>query len=97
MSEGRKRGFRVLVRILSRYQEFIRSTDRKRKDFTLDVNTIDKETLENFFDYMANEKARSEEYPELFKRLIVAYPVEFTPKHKNCVIEERGRNKMVKV
>ena len=95
MSEGRKRGFRVLVRILSRYQEFIRSTDRKRKDFTLDVNTIDKETLENFFDYMANEKARSEEYPELFKRLIVAYPVEFTPKHKNCVIEERGRNILI--
>lgn len=95
MSSGRKRGFRVLVRILSRYQEFIRSTDRKRKDFTLDVNTIDKETLEDFFDYMANEKALSEEHPELFKRLLLSYPVEFTPKHKNCVIEERGRNILI--
>lgn len=95
MSEGRKRGFRVLVRILSRYQDFIRSTDRKRKDFMLDVNTIDKETLEDFFDYMANEKALSEEYPELFKRLLLSYPVEFSPKHKNCVIEERGRNILI--
>lgn len=61
----------------------------------LDVNTIDKETLEDFFDYMANEKALSEEYPELFKRLLSSYPVEFCPKHKNCVIEERGRNILI--
>lgn len=95
ISEGRKRGFRVLVRILSRYQEFVRNTDPQRKDFTLDVNTIDKETIEDFFDYMANEKALSEEYPELFKRLLISYPVEFSPKHKNCVIEERGRNILI--
>lgn len=95
ISEGRKRGFRVLVRILSRYQEFVRNTDPQRKDFTLDVNTIDKETIEDFFDYMANEKALSEEYPELFKRMLADYPVEFSPKHKKCVIEERGRNILI--
>jgi hypothetical protein len=95
LSEGRKRGFRVLVRILSRYQSFIRLTDKQRKDFTLDIHTLDKETVEDFFDYMANEKSISEEYPEIFKSLLADYPVEFTPKHKNSVIEERGHNIMV--
>ena len=92
LSEGRKRGFRVLVRMLSRYQLFVRQTDKERKDFTLDVHTIDRETLEDFFDYASNEKTLSEENPELFKRLLADYPVEFSPKHKKRVIEERGRN-----
>lgn len=95
LSEGRKRGFRVLVRMLSRYQSFVRLTDKERKDFTLDVHTIDRETIEDFFDYMANEKALSDEYPEIFKRLIEEYPVEFSPKHKNKTISERGHNIIV--
>lgn len=95
LSEGRKRGFRVLVRILSRYQSFVRLTDKERKNFTLDIHTLDKDTVEDFFDYMANEKSLSEEYPEIFKSLLADYPVEFTPKHKNSVIEERGHNIMV--
>lgn len=92
LSEGRKRGFRVIVRILARYQSFVRLTDKKRKDFTLNIHTIDKDTIEDFFDYMANEKDLSEEYPEIFKKLLAEYPVEFTPKHKNCTIHDRGHN-----
>lgn len=95
LSEGRKRGFRVLVRILARYQAFVRQTDKERRGFTLDIDTLDKETLEDFFDYMANEKQLSEEYKEIFSQLLKDYPVEFSPKHKNKVIEERGHNIIV--
>ena len=95
LSEGRKRGFRVLVRILARYQEFVRQTDKQRRGFTLDIDTIDKETLEDFFDYMANEKQLSEDYKEIFAQLLTDYPVEFSPKHKNKTIEDRGHNIIV--
>ena len=95
VSEGRKRSFRVLIRTLSRYQSFVRQTDRKRKGFTLDVDSFDKEQAEDFFDYMANEKALSEEYPEIFKSLLSEYPVEIKPKHKTAQIGERGRNILI--
>lgn len=95
LSDGRKRGFRVLVRMLARYQGFVRITDKERKDFTLDIDTLNKDTVEDFFDYVANEKTLSEEYPEIFKSLLENYPVEFSPKHKNNTIEERGRNAVI--
>lgn len=92
VTEGRKRAFRVLARSVSRYQAFVQQTDRHRKNFTLDIDTIDKETVEDFFDYMANERSLSLEYPEIFKTILYDYPVEFTPKHKSPEIGERGRN-----
>lgn len=95
ISPGRKRCIRVLVRVLARYETFIRLTDKHRKDFTLDINTIDKETLEDFFDYMANEKQLSEDYGTIFEKILEKYPVEFTPKHHSCAIMERGRNLLV--
>ncbi len=95
LSEGRKRGFRVLVRMLARYQSFVRMTDKERSGFTLDVDTLDKETVEDFFDYASNEKTLSEEYPEIFKKLLSEYPPEISPKHKKSTICERGRNVMI--
>ena len=95
VTEGRKRSFHVLIRMLSRYQSFVRLTDRSRKRFTLDVGTFDKETAEDFFDYMANEKALSEEYSGFFKRILSEYPAELSPKHKTSQIVERGRNILV--
>lgn len=92
LSEGRKRGYRVLFRMLARYQSFVRETDKRRRDFTLNVHTIDRETIEDFFAYAANEKELSEEYPELFSRMLKDYPVELSPKHKHRSIESRGQN-----
>lgn len=90
VSEGRKRGFKVLVRTMYRYESYLRETDNK--DFGWDIHTTDAETVEDFFDYMANEKQLSVEYPETFKKLLISYPAEFTPKHKSQCINDRGRN-----
>lgn len=90
--EGRKRSFRVLARSLARYQSFVRLTDRQRKNFSLEIDTIDKQIIEDFFDYLSNERALSKEYPEIFGKLLSEYPVEFSPKHKTPEIAERGRN-----
>lgn len=97
LSEARKRAFRVLMRQLSRYESFIRETDKSNKSFTLSIKTIDKERIEDFFDYFRNEKTLADDYPELFKRLLKEYPAEVTPKiHKNAKLMERGSNTEVK-
>lgn len=96
LSDARERAFRVLMRQLFRYQSFIRATDKGRESFTLSINTIDKETLEDFFDYFRNEKELADEHPALFKRLLKDYPVEVTPRHIRASLAERGNNTFVK-
>lgn len=91
-SHNREKGFRVLIRMMARYQSFVRLTDKERKDFTLNVHTIDRETIEDFFDYVKNEKALSEEYTEIFKRLLAKYPTEITTIRKSPHLTERGSN-----
>lgn len=91
-SEGKNKGFRVLMRMMSRYQSFVQQTDPNRKDFKLDIEKMDGETLEDFFDYAKNEKALSEEYPNIFKKLLKDYPLETNTKRKSPHLVERGNN-----
>ncbi len=95
ISEGRRRGFMVLVRIIKRYELFVRMADNERKDFILDIEKIDKDTVEDFFSYLANEKSIAEENPTIFQRILKNVPVEISPKHGNRKIVERGRNLLV--
>lgn len=69
LSTGRKKGYRSLLAILLRFEQYTRLTDRKQKNFKLDVATINKETIEDFFDYMNDEKSLSEECPKVFKKI----------------------------
>ncbi len=93
LSKGRVQRFAVMGRMLGRYESFVRLTDRERKDFHLDIDTMDKDTLEDFFDYLANEKSLSEEYPAIFERLVMENPV--CQGKRKQVIGERGRNVIV--
>lgn len=94
-SERRNKAYQVLIRQLCRYQLFVRMTDKKRESFSLNVATIDTETLEDFFDYFRNEKELSEENPKLFNKMLELYPVEAKPIHKGT-LAERGHNTFVK-
>lgn len=49
----RERNMRVIIRALMRYKWFIKES--KDKDFTLDVDTITKDTIYNIEDYLRNE------------------------------------------
>ncbi len=75
LSYDQTKGYRVLFRALARYQGFIRMTDRKQRNFTLDIDKIDKITIEDFFEYLENEKSLGEEYPAIFEKLLSDYPV----------------------
>lgn len=84
-SDNWKRNFDVLTRALKRYEMFVRLSSRK--EFTLDVDTIDKETIEDIESFLRNEYALAEEYPEIYKKIPVS-----TDKRRSPKPQQRGRN-----
>lgn len=87
------KGFRVLIRAIARYEGFIRATDNK--NFSFDVNTVSRDTIEDFTDYLRNEKDLSEEYPKIFAKLMVNYPANVKAGYHT--IEGRGENATIKL
>lgn len=87
---GRARGNHSLMRTIARYVGFVRATDKKRKDFVFDVDRVTRDDIEDFFDYVKNEKSLSEEYPTIFAKIVKLCP-EGVSKGRS-VIMERGGN-----
>lgn len=86
---------RVVARDVARYEGFIRATDKARKDYTFDVESVQREDIEDFLDYLRNEYDLSLEYPKLFARLLKDYPVGIRKGASNLVV--RGNNTLVKL
>ncbi len=93
VGEGYARGFRVVVRAVLRYEGFVRETQKGMSAFVFDIDTVTRDDIEDFRDYLRNEKALSEEYPTLYKRLFNEYPVGLTTYNK--VVEDRGQNTII--
>lgn len=91
-SYDQDKGYRVLMRMMARYQGFVRKTDKERKNFAWDIAKTTQADIEDFFDYVRNEKVLSEEYPNIFTELLKDYPVEVTPKHPHKGVGVRGEN-----
>lgn len=94
-SSDYKRGMMVCIRCVARYEMFVRLTDRKRKGFCFNIDSITKSDIENYREYITNEKRLSEEYPKLFKQILESYPPNI--KHGNYSIENRGGNSVYKL
>ena len=86
---GSTKSFRVLERALGRYEGYKRHKDKK---FTLDINTMTRDTIEDFFKYFENEHLLAIKHKRLFERLLHEYPSEITQKHKTGKISQRGSN-----
>ncbi len=95
LSVSRTAEFRVLARIMARYEMFVRVVNPEMKNFEFGIETINKETLEDFFDYMANEKQLADDYPKIFKKIFARYPAEVRPQRKQQKLVQRGRNTLV--
>jgi len=90
------KGHHVLMRILCRYEEFRNFTDKK-DGFKLDIETLNKETIENFRNYLRDEKSLADEYPTLFEKLLSKYPLEINIKVRSPKLVERGNNTVIKL
>lgn len=87
------KAIRVLVRDVARYEGFRRATEDK--DFSLDVDKVTRTDIEDFLDYLRNEKSLSEEYPKIFQKLLKSYPIGV--KRGQCKLVARGDNTLVKL
>lgn len=87
--------FRVLARVIARYEGYIRATKRSRKDFVFSIDTVTREELEELADYMRREKELADQYPKLFAKLIASYPASVKKGHN--YIEPRGENTVIKM
>ena len=94
-SVSHTKAIRVLVRDVARYEGFVRATDNSRKNFAFDIDKVTRDDIEDFFDYLRNEKDLSEEYPTIFAKLLKQYPVGI--KRGQCVLVVRGDNTIVKL
>ena len=95
MSKESESIYRVFIRSVSRYEGFIRATDKRRKKFVFDINLVTKDDIEGYADYLRNENSLSKQMPTLFKKLLTEYPA-CLKKGRN-IIEERGENTVIKM
>lgn len=69
ISESRARQYKVLNCTLERFQLFVRTTKPNKSKFTIELNKIDSDFLQEFYDYMEKEHLIFEKYPAIFASL----------------------------
>ncbi len=84
---------RVLFRALARWEAFIQFS--QDKNFMLDIDTLTKEDISNFREFLRKEKNLSEKYSQFYKKILVDYPIEIGTKRKSPKIVNRGSNTIV--
>lgn len=60
---------RSYIHSVARYEMYVQLMGKRHKNFTFDVDTITKKDIEDYRDYISNEKRLSEEQPNIFKRI----------------------------
>jgi integrase len=95
ISYSHARVVRVLVRDVARYEGFIRLTDKENKDFIFDIDKVTRSTIDDFTDYLRNEKSLSEQYPRIFEKLLTQYPAGI--KKGKDILVIRGENTIIKM
>ena len=83
------KALKVLGRDVARYVGYIKETEPQRKDFSFDVDTVTREDIEDFMDYLRNEYTLAKENPKLFKKLLEINPLRTTRKGHQSLRQER--------
>ena len=89
------KAFRVLVRDLARYEAFRKKVLQDR--FAWNIDKMTRKDIEDFEEYLRNEKTLSEKYPKQFESILEDYPVEINVVHTFTKLQDRGDNTIVKL
>lgn len=89
------KAFRVLVRDLARYEAFKKKVLQEK--FTWNIDKMTRKDIEDFEDYLRNEKTLSEKYPKQFESILEEYPAEINVVHTMVKLQDRGENTIVKL
>lgn len=87
------KGNLVMIRSFYRWVAYKNATQRAQ--FCIGIDSLNKEDIEDYKDYLSNEQALSEEHPHLFARIMANYP-DCIGKGRNT-IEARGSNAVFKL
>lgn len=79
LSEVRKKNFRVVGRAVRRYELFIQTTKRGKKDFYLDIDEVTPDTLRDIWSFLENEY----KYVELYPQIYASIPEKRTPQRRS--------------
>lgn len=79
LSEVRKKNFRVVGRAVRRYELFVQTTKRGKKDFYLDIDEVTPDTLRDIWNFLENEYNYVELYPQIYKSI----PEKRTPQRRS--------------
>ena len=80
-----KKNFDVLIRALRRYEMFVQLSDKTRRNFHLDIDTINNETIEDIESFLRNEHTLFNEYPNIFAKFPTSTDIRRKP-------QPRGNN-----
>ena len=93
LAENNVKNYRVLFRDLARWEAYVQY--KYDKTFKLDVDTLTKEDILDFRDYLRSEKTISESCPKFFKKILQDYPTEIGTKRKSPKLVDKGSNSIV--
>lgn len=86
------RSYRALVRTICRWERYRRVVDKD--NFIVNIDTLTKDDIEGFMDYIKNEYSLSLEYPAIFDKISKHYPMGLVGNRK---IEQRGEHTRAKM
>lgn len=89
-SEGRSKAIRVVERAVARYEKYICMTDKKRKHFEFDIDTVTKDDIDGFRDFLRDEKTLADKHPKMFQKILAEFPLSLGKGRR--VLEVRGEN-----
>ena len=85
----------VLVRAMARYEGYIKATDKKRRNWSWDIDKVTRDDIEDFMDYLRNEHDLYEANPKVFAELIKNYPPSIKPGTQKIL--PRGSSTLIKM
>ena len=65
--------------------------------FAWNIDKMTRKDIEDFEDYLRNEKTLSEKYPKQFESILEEYPAEINVVHTMVKLQDRGDNTIVKL
>lgn len=92
LSASRIKVYKVLGRLLARYECYMKIRDRK---YRLQPSQLTSDDIENFRIYMKDEGNIIASHPQLFKEILKAYPQTENTNQKERKIANRGDNYVV--
>lgn len=94
LCQGRIYAYRVVRAMVERFTMYKRETEDV--SFTLYIDTMTADDMEEFRDYVRNESILAEAHKRIFSKILAAHPIYSNPSHYQK-LEVRGENYIISV